>query len=290
MEKYRRNSVEENIDTNVGYYYHYVSGADDFFFPHYHDYYEIFITVSGIVTHWINGVTCELPEGSLVFIRPDDVHGYLYNTPQSVKTSYINFAFTRETAAQLFEYLKDSFPCESLLSAETSPYIILSDAEKKRLIRQISELNTVDLQDKKALRLRSKVLLADIFARFFYNVDSEMQESVPLWLSHLLRNMEYSENFTVGLERMLQLSGKSREHLSRSMKKYVGITPSEYINNLRINYASNLLINTDSPIIDICYNCGFLNLSYFYKTFKNKYGISPKKFRQQYKKYEKKTS
>lgn len=284
MKEYNFNSEAENVDQEMGYFCRFVTGDKDNFYPHYHDYYEIFITVSGIVTHWINEKECELPEGSLVFIRPHDVHGYLYKTPQSIKTSYINLTFSKEMATQLFNYLSDSFPCRELLEAESSPYIILSDIEKKKLIRQISELNTVNIQDKKALKLRAKVLLADIFARFFYSRDSEIHEDAPLWLSHLLRNMEYSENFTKNPEHMVFLSGKSREHLSRSMRKYLGITPSDYINGLRINYASNLLINTDSQIIDICYSCGFTNLTYFYRLFKKKYGVSPKQFREKYKK------
>jgi len=60
------------------------------------------------------------------------------------------------------------------------------------------------------------------------------------------------------------------------------MTPSEYINSLRVNYASNLLINTNTPVIDICYTCGFQNLSYFYRVFKRTYNLSPGDFRKQY--------
>lgn len=284
MENYTFNSAEDNVDAEVGYYCHFVSGDEDAFRPHYHDYYEIFITVSGIVTHWINGIESKLPEGSLVFIRPHDVHGYLYNTPQSTKTSYINFAFSTETAKQLFTYIADSFPCEALLSSSAAPYVILSEIEKKRLIRRISELNTVNINDKNAMRLQAKVLLADIFAHFSEHVDPAVPDSMPLWLSHLMRNMEHYENFSAGLERMLDISGKSREHLSRCMKKYLNTTPSDYINSLKVNYASNLLINTDSSITDICYKSGFSSLSYFYRIFNNTYGVSPKKYRQNYRK------
>ena len=128
-----------------------------------------------------------------------------------------------------------------------------------------------------------KVILANIFVRFFSNLPKNSQETLPMWLSQLLSDMELPENFTQGFERMLFLSKKSREHLSRSLKKYCKITASEYINDLRLNYASNLLLNTNKPIFEICFACGFQSVSYFYKRFKNKYASSPSEFSSHYK-------
>ena len=128
-----------------------------------------------------------------------------------------------------------------------------------------------------------RVILADIFVRFFSNLSENSQETLPVWLSQLLSDMELHENFTAGFERMVSLSNKSREHLSRSIKKYCKITPSEYINDLRLNYASNLLLNTNKPILEICFACGFQSVSYFYKVFKIKYTCSPSEFRSNYK-------
>lgn len=282
MKTYPRLTIEKNVDKEAECLYRYVYGANDIFSPHCHDYYEIFITISGTVTHMINGIIQKLPEGSLVFIRPDDVHGYIYDNPQSIKTSYINLTFTRETAKLLFDYLSDTFPSKQLLSCDMPPTIILTNLEKKQLINQISELNIVNWRDKNALKLRMRVLLADIFVRFFYNLPNDISNTMPAWLSRLIREMEQPANFIGGMEQMISLSKKSREHLARSFKKYLGITSSEYINELRINYASNLLIHTNTPIIEICFLAGFQSVSYFYKVFKKKYLISPNKFRQQH--------
>ena len=128
-----------------------------------------------------------------------------------------------------------------------------------------------------------KAILADIFVRFFYDMPENSESTMPLWLSRLLSDMEQPSNFIGGMDRMVALSRKSREHLARSMKKYCGATITEYINELRINYASNLLINTNTPILDICFDCGFQGVGYFYKVFKDKYSISPGEFRKIYK-------
>lgn len=282
MSDYPRYTTEANIDLSTGCRYRFVYGESDIFLPHSHDYYEIFLTVSGTVTHFANGKTMELSEGSLVFIRPDDVHGYVYNNPESTKTSYVNLAFTRGTARALFSYLADEFFSEHLLSCDMPPTVILQDAEKERLLAKLRELNSVTHGDTDALRLRVRLLLADIFVRLFYHTALEAGDAKPAWLARLCREMERPENFTAGTERLVALSGKSREHLSRSIKKHLGVTPSEYVGGLRINYAANLLINTNSPVIDVCFFVGFQNLSHFYRTFKSRYGVTPYAFRKKY--------
>ena len=282
MSDYPRYTTEANIDLSTGCRYRFVYGESDIFLPHSHDYFEIFLTVSGTVTHFANGKTVELSEGSLVFIRPDDVHGYVYNNPESAKTSYVNLAFTRGTARALFSYLADTAFSERLLSCDMPPTVILQDAERERLLSKLNELNSVTHGDAEALRLRVRLLLADIFVRLFYHTGGNEDDDTPPWLSRLCREMERPENFTAGSERLVALSGRSREHISRSIKRYLGVTPSEYVSGLRVNYAANLLINTNSPVIDVCFAVGFQNLSHFYRTFKARYALTPYAFRKKY--------
>ena len=282
MNIYPRLKAEDNIDKESECLYQYVYGANDIFNPHCHDFYEIFITISGTVTHMINGVIQKLPEGSLVFIRPDDIHGYIYDSPQSSKTSYINLTFTKETVELLFNYLSDTFPSKELLFCDMPPTVTITTFEKEQLLNQISELNIVNWQDKNALKIRMRVILADIFVRFFYDIPNTTKNYTPSWLTKLMSEMEQPINFIAGMEQMISLSGKSREHLARTIKKHLGITTAEYINELRINYAVNLLIHTNTQILEICFASGFQSVSYFYKVFKNKYTVSPHEFRKQY--------
>lgn len=282
MKDYPRFTADRNVDPEAGCYYLYVYSSQDKSYAHCHDFYEIFIVASGDIIHWVNGSTQKLSEGSLVFIRPDDVHYYVYDNPQE-NTEYINLAFSKEVAQQLFAYLSYNFPSKDLLNCDMPPTVILNSIEKKHLLSQIGELNVINWHDKKALNLRVKVLLADVFTRHFYNIEKNNDDTIPPWLSHLTHIMEQPKNFIAGIDKMTEVSNRSREHISRCLKKYLNLTPSQYINDLRINYASNLLISTDKTVIDICYDCGFQNLGYFYTIFKNKYNCSPKSFREQYK-------
>ncbi len=283
MKNYTRLTLERGVDMESQCRYRYVFGANDIFYPHCHEFYEIFITVKGVVTHLVNGIQTKLPEGSLLFIRPDDIHAFVYDEPESAKTEYVNLAFSPETANQLFEYLSNDFPASHLLCCDMPPTITLAKSTKKRLLSQISELNTLNWENKKALKIRMRVILAEVFSQFFYEINSSNRKSdIPLWLLHTVRDMEQPKNFIAGADRMIELSQKSHEHLSRSMKRYYGTSVTEYINELRINYAANLLINTDNSIIDICFICGFQNLGYFYKIFNKRYSVPPRKFRMQH--------
>lgn len=274
-----RLKASKYIDSESQSFYKYISGNSDIFCLHCHEYYEIFLTAKGTVAHYINDCTVYLPEGSLVFIRPDDRHSYLYETEQSRKTEYVNLAFSKETAEQLFTYLSDGFPSKALLSSPMPPQCLLSPHEKKRLLQKIDELNTVKWDDKKQLKMHMRGLLVEIFTNYFSHFPEHKQNEIPQWLLFLSDEMKKPENFIGGTEKMTELCKKSKEHLSRSIKKYYGITLSEYINNLRINYAANLLMNTNIPVLDICFECGFQNMSWFYSVFEKKFGVSPGVFK-----------
>lgn len=74
----------------------------------------------------------------------------------------------------------------------------------------------------------------------------------------------------------------SYSHLSRKFKSIVGQNYSDYISKLRINYAVNLLINTDDLIINISNDAGFRSLKNFNRTFKQALNMSPTEFREFY--------
>ena len=78
------------------------------------------------------------------------------------------------------------------------------------------------------------------------------------------------------------LVGMSPTAFSRFFKLRTGKTLSDYIIDIRIGQASRLLIDTTQTIAEICFECGFNNLSNFNRIFKKKKGSSPKEFRSHY--------
>ena len=114
--------------------------------------------------------------------------------------------------------------------------------------------------------------------KYFFDY-KEDKVKIPLWLEITVEKMKKPENFVKGIQRMYEISGKSREHLSRSLKKDYNTTIQDFVNTLRLEYCINLLSHSNLSVTDICFECGFENVSWFYKVFEKKYGTSPSKYR-----------
>ena len=69
---------------------------------------------------------------------------------------------------------------------------------------------------------------------------------------------------------------------SRFFRTRTGKTVSDYIIDIRLGYAARLLVDTNTSVAEICYSCGFNNISNFNRIFKKKKGCSPSEFRENY--------
>lgn len=67
-------------------------------------------------------------------------------------------------------------------------------------------------------------------------------------------------------------------HFHKCFKASTGKTPREYVEELRINKAANLLVTTDMTLTQIAYECGFSSQSYFSYAFKRKMGMTPRAY------------
>ena len=75
--------------------------------------------------------------------------------------------------------------------------------------------------------------------------------------------------------------GINRSYLTKIFKQKIGVSPQEYLMERKLNYACDLLIETDAQIQDVARRVGYNNLLTFSKIFKGKYGVSPKNYRLQ---------
>jgi len=75
--------------------------------------------------------------------------------------------------------------------------------------------------------------------------------------------------------------GLSPNYLSKLFHSHVGKTYKAYVVELKLKYASTLLSQTDTPVTDICYLCGFNSLAHFLRAFKEKFGVSPTVYRKE---------
>jgi AraC-like DNA-binding protein len=71
-------------------------------------------------------------------------------------------------------------------------------------------------------------------------------------------------------------------YFSSLFKKVFGLPPVQYLIQLRIDHAKRLLLDEERSISEIAELCGFCNINYFDKMFKEKSGFTPKDFRKRY--------
>lgn len=87
----------------------------------------------------------------------------------------------------------------------------------------------------------------------------------------------YTEKITIA--QIAELVEFSESHFMRYFKETMGISFIEYLKDYRLMMAARLLQASDDSILDIATEVGFDNLSYFNRSFKQKYGITPRQFR-----------
>jgi len=85
----------------------------------------------------------------------------------------------------------------------------------------------------------------------------------------------------ITIDDLAEISGYSRYHFSRMFHKYQGITPMAFISDLKMRLAVRLLQTERLSIKEIAEKCGFMDVSYFCKVFRNSQGVSPARFRNQ---------
>lgn len=89
------------------------------------------------------------------------------------------------------------------------------------------------------------------------------------------------ENYTckISCADVAHAVGYSEAYLRQIFKAESPYSIMEYINNARISRAAEMLKNTACPITDVAFSCGFEDSNYFSTAFKKRYGVSPKRFR-----------
>lgn len=254
---------------------------------HLHNEYEIYYLLEGERYYFIDQQTYHVRKGSLVLIRPNQIHQtspagsgvhdrILIGLSESPFAEF--FASTGEsTLAGFFEYHsgvmelseKDSTYVEALLAglicelAEKKPgYRLMAMSRLSQLFFHIHRLRSdaSEYPSQAALSTQSRHRKVDEVAA--YITDHYDQ---PLSLENIATHFYISKCY-----------------LSRIFKEATGFTVNEYLNMNRIRHARHLLMNTDQCITAISEVLGYDSITYFERVFHKYAGISPSRYRKQY--------
>ena len=89
---------------------------------------------------------------------------------------------------------------------------------------------------------------------------------------------EYLDKEELSVEELSEIIGLSRVHLYRKIKKLTGMSVSEFVRSVKLRLSLELIKNSGKSISEIAYEVGFSSPSYFTKSFKEQFGISPSEF------------
>ena len=113
------------------------------------------------------------------------------------------------------------------------------------------------------------------FAKVEVSSDSRRVQKVKNFIDQNYR-------YEIRLPQLADIAGMSPSAFSRFFKLHTGRNLSEYIIDLRLGYASRMLVDSTHSIAEISFSCGFNNLSNFNRIFKKRKGCSPSEFRENY--------
>lgn len=258
-------------------------------FPrHRHNYVEVIYMCQGTTTHYIDGNEVVLEPGDLLFLNQNSEQEILPAGEADIAVNFIilpeffNMAFSmmgteentlkeflvgtlcgkNEQTSYLYFHVADVLPIQNLV--ENMVWTIFYDMGNKRSCNQI----TMGLLLLQLLNYMDKMETGS--SRF----DTELTGNVLNYIEEHYKDGSLSE--------LAELMNYDLYWLSREIKKRTGKTYKELLQAKRMSQAVYLLTSSRLTIADIIESVGYDNTSYFYRKFRERYGVSPKEYRRGY--------
>lgn len=247
---------------------------------HWHTELEIIKIYTGKLNIKLNNHEYTACKNDVVFVNPETVHGAYPSDDCRYDCIVLNLG--------LLEIAENSchFFIESILNRE---YSVLEFHKYTRSEFDNAIENLFYAMKHKSSGYKFTVIGA-LYRLFGIIIDSHIYTSsantalinsdknVPK-LKNVLSFIRSNYDKQITLDDMAISAGMSPKYFCYFFKEMTRKTPVEYLTAYRIEKASRKLLNSDISVTDIAYSCGFNDLSYFIKTFKNLKGITPAKFR-----------
>lgn len=238
---------------------------------HYHNFYELEFIVSGKGIYEINNIAYEAKRGAIFLTTPADYHTYSLTKEENLSFYCVQFRqshINEEVASRLYSYSEpiavclDGEECESRIADFDR---LLSEFKKKgqmyeMKVRNLIENICIDIigdMDKKS---------KGVF------IHPTIKSAIVYVKNH------YREPITLG-ETASRL-GLSSAYFSHRFVEAVGMGFSTYVRHVRLTAAANLLKSTELSVKEICYKTGFTDPNYFSGAFKEQFGVSPRRYRE----------
>ena len=237
---------------------------------HRHDFFELIWVQNGRVRHHVPDGSEDLVEGSLLFVTPDHRHALQGRDDHTLvvtvafRSDFVGGILARHPALLgRWFWAKDPTPARVQLDA-----------------KGLATLNGAALMFERSTR---DALATEAFLLPFLAVlappDPDVPADAPVWLREACAAAHNPAVFQDGAAGFVRVTGKAHAHVSRTMQTVLGQSPTDYVNERRMDFAARQLVGTDDPLAEIAEACGIPNLSHFHKLFKARFGTTPQRYR-----------
>ena len=234
-----------------------------------HENVEILYVVEGVGEICNNGHALAAAKGDIFPINANHLH--------SLCAKEKNFCFR-------YLIVDRAFCMENGLDTNTVSFDMKVESDEARSLMEALHTAYQELESARygVLEIRTLVLQIMLLLCRKYGTATEQPEHTEPSITRIKQAIDYiraSYDKPVTLEDAAAFAGVSSCYLSHEFRKYTGQTFVEYVNRTRCNVAEHLLLTTSLGVFEIGRRCGFENRSYFAKTFRRYFGMSPAEYR-----------
>lgn len=246
---------------------------------HYHPEYELTYIIKGNGYRIVGNTYENFTDGDLVLLGSNLPHTWSGKLDSNDYSDAVVIQFSMEFISSFLGYnesilindmLKNSFRGISFEASEVIFSKIIDLTKSKGVDRILNLVSILDLLSKEQARL--------IAPNTFHNVLSKKSELRINKVCLFIQNNFYTK---ISLKQVADLIHLTESNFCKFFKKATGKTYSDYLNELRINEACRLLVQSEKTISQISFDCGFETLSYFNRVFLNKKGFTPSTYRKE---------
>lgn len=126
-------------------------------------------------------------------------------------------------------------------------------------------------KDKEALSYLTRLVLFEFFENNENNTERKLLNQIKEWVKN-------NSDIDIKVSDVAKQFGYNADYISRLFKNNMKISLKNYIDNNRIRYIKNILLNTDDTLLEISEKCGFSDYKYFLKFFKYHEKLTPTEF------------
>ena len=251
---------------NVPFIYSHALNRQLSHISHCHDFYEIIYLFSGKVRHCINGHFYDMSSGDIAFLRPYEQHCFYEQTDE------IELFSISVTVDELDPLLKAYHLLDKLSNSNERICFTMNPNIRHMLCSGFKQL---DRSSNYQRELNMRILLGNTIHEYIKSLSDESLE----WIDKIMMQMREPSNLKEGIAAFLKISNLSHAQLCRIVKKRIGKTPNQFIKELRLNHAYDLIISTNLSLVEISLFIGYSSFSHFATSFKSRYGLTPSTLR-----------